>query len=558
MTAKTIPAYEAMALDIKAMGVEVVFGLLSDDTAMFVASLDSAGVRFHGARHESNAVGMAEGYASASGKLGIAILGRGPATANALHGATYAQRSGSRVLIICGEATTHLAPNGFGPDNKTYNSMAALQASGFQPFVGTSPHSVRQVLADAVAATRRGAQVLLLPVNVQQGMLEIGSTEPVVEPARALKPEIPRAAAIAAASALLQTSRRPLILAGAGAFRSGAKEALIALAEHLGAALATTLKSKDLFRGHPMDCGIVGSFSNGGGRRLTEQADCILVFGAGLNQRTTAKGTSLPMEVPLIHVDRLRGNIGRWLHADVAVVGDVKLAAEALLESVPARDAGDKEFHRPSFKGWLQTFSLDSDFNATHTPRTVDPRTVALALDRMLPADRNLVYDSGNFLQVAPYISVPDPSRIKQAGDFSSIGMGFGVAIGHAISSPERPTLFVVGDGGFLMTMTELEAVGRANIPLVVAVMNDCAYGAEVHFLKMHNMPVAMSVFPDVDFAPVAEPFGFETATVRTLDDLNALAPLLADPQGPILIDFKINGAIIAPFLLDGEPGRGL
>src|SRR6478672_10431343 len=98
------PAYQALAEDIKALGVEQVFGLMSDDTAVFATALDSSGVRFYGARHENNAIAMAEGYAYRTGGLGVAVIGRGPATANGLHAATYASRTGSRVLIIYGEA----------------------------------------------------------------------------------------------------------------------------------------------------------------------------------------------------------------------------------------------------------------------------------------------------------------------------------------------------------------------------------------------------------------------------------------------------------------------
>jgi thiamine pyrophosphate-dependent acetolactate synthase large subunit-like protein len=162
-----------------------------------------------------------------------------------------------------------------------------------------------------------------------------------------------------------------------------------------------------------------------------------------------------------------------------------------------------------------------------------------------------VVYDAGNFLQVVPYLSVAGPDHIKQASDFSSIGMGFGVALGYARGTPERPTVLVIGDGSFLMTMGELETVVREDIPLVIVLMNDCAYGAELHYLKMRGMPVQMSVFPDVDFAPVAEAFGFQTATVRTLEELKALAPMLAKPEGPIFLDCKINGNIAAPFLLE-------
>ena len=234
------------------------------------------------------------------------------------------------------------------------------------------------------------------------------------------------------------------------------------------------------------------------------------------------------------------------------MVGDARLAAQALLEALPARTPAQKEFHAPAFRQWLDGWELSSDFKPAHTPRTVDTRSVGLALDRLLPHDRNVVYDAGNFLQVVPYIPVPDPSRYKQAGDFASIGMGFGVAMGYARANPERTTLFVVGDGAFLMTLGELETVARENIPLVIVVMNDRAYGAETHFLAMREMPVGMSLFPDVDFAPIAEAFGFQTATVRTMDELQALAPMLAKPEGPILIDCKINGAIAAPFHNDG------
>jgi len=552
MSNKTLPAYQALALDIKAMGIEVVFGLMSDDTAQFVTTLDSIGVKFHGARHENTAVGMAEGFAAASGKLGIAVIGRGPAAANAMHGATYAQRSGSRVLVIFGDQPTHASADGHGPDNKRFNTSLAIQAAGFTPFIATSSHSVRQTLADAVAATERGAVAMLLPADVQLGLVNAEQSAPVIKPAAPAKLQPPRAAAVAAAVALLENSRRPLIVAGQGAFQAGAKDALIALADHLGAALATTMKAKDMFSGHPMDCGIIGSFSHAGGRRLIEQADSVLVFGASMNQRTTSNGTSIPKDAPLLHVDRSRSSIGRYTYADVAMVGDAKLAAQALLEAVPPRTASQKEFHAPAFRQWLDSWDLANDFKPAHTSRTVDTRSAGLALSNLLPQDRNVVYDAGNFLQVVPYISVPAPSHYKQAGDFASIGLGFGVAMGFARANLERTTLFVIGDGAFLMTLGELETVARESIPLVIVVLNDRAYGAETHFLAMRDMPVNMSLFPEVDFGPVAEAFGFQTATVRTMDELNALAPMLANPEGPILIDVKINGAIAAPFHHDG------
>jgi len=550
---RKITVFEALALDLKAQGVEHAFGLLSEDTAMLAAMLDSAGVQFHNARHESNAAAMAEGYAAASGKLGVAILGRGPATANGMHGIGYVQRSASGVLVICGEAPLHAPRNSFGPDNKAFDGVAALRAAGFQPFVATSAAGARQMMADASIAARAGSAVLLLPVDVQAATIGYEQTQPFAAVPATPKPIAPRRAAVKAAASVINGCKRPLIIAGKGARH--ARDALAALADHTGAALATTFKAKDLFRGHPLDCGMVGSFAHAGGRRLIQQADCVVAFGAGLNQRTTAKGTALPMDVPLIQVDVQRSHMGRWLHADIAIVSDAELCARALVESVDTRGADAKEFHGAAYRGALAAFKLEDDFKPMHTSRTIDTRAAALVLDRLVPRDRNLVYDAGNFLMVAPYLSVTHPQRLKQAGDFSSVGMGLPVAIGFAVAAPERVTLCVVGDGGFMMALSELETAARCGVPLVVVVMNDCAYGAEVHFLKMNDMPTAVSIFPDTDFAPVAEPFGFETATVRTIAELEALAPLLASPQGPILIDCKVNGSLVAPFLHDGQAG---
>jgi acetolactate synthase-1/2/3 large subunit len=111
--------------------------------------------------------------------------------------------------------------------------------------------------------------------------------------------------------------------------------------------------------------------------------------------------------------------------------------------------------------------------------------------------------------------------------------------------------LLMIGDGGMLMTMGEIETVIREDLPMIIAVMNDAAYGAEVRILKGQNLPPAKAEFFDVDFAPMAEPLGFEVYTIRSMDDLNKIASVLADPQGPILLDCKINGEVIAPFITE-------
>jgi len=547
----TAPTYQVLVDDIKAMGIEQVFGLMSDDTAVFATALDSAGIRFYGARHENNAIAMAEGYAYRTGGLGVAVIGRGPATANGMHAATYAARTGSRVLIIYGDAAVPMgAANGIGPDYKGFNATGVLGAAGIRTFVATSPASARGALADAAAAALQGgAAALLLPVNVQLAEMNIAEGAVAPRPGKpAPPPAAPRPQAIDAAVALVRQSRKPLIVAGLGAHRAGAKAALEQLADRIGALLVTSARGKDLFRGHPCNLGIVGSFSHSAARRMIAEADCVLVFGAGLNMLTMSFGHSLP-KVPLIHVDTARSNIGRWHPADVAVVGDARLAAEALLEALPAGSNAERPFRSDETLEFLAEFDIARDFQPANTARTIDPRSLGVALEKLLPPNRNIVCDAGNFLGIVPYLSVPGPGHFKMTSDFASIGLGFGTALGVAKARPNETTVLVIGDGGFLMTMGELETVVREDLPLVVVLMNDCAYGAELHFLKMRDLPVAKSVFPDVDYAPIAEAFGFQAATVRTLDDLQKLAPMLAKPDGPVFLDCKLNAAVAAPFM---------
>jgi acetolactate synthase-1/2/3 large subunit len=541
------PAYELLAGDLRSYGITTVFGLMSDDTIGLIATLDAMGIEFCGARHETNAVLAAEGYAAATGSLGVAVIGRGPASANAMLGITHASRTGSRVLVITGEAETMADGNAYGPDYKGFPASGVLKTVGVRAFVASDAATVRQVLAEAVRTARGGMTVTMhIPASVQNA--ELAATPAVELPDISAKPKAVRAEGVEAAAALLAKARRPVLMAGLGAHHSDARTAIENLGEKVGALFITSLKAKDFFRGNPYDLGIMGSFAHAPARRLLDQADCIVVFGASLNWHTTNSGTAMP-RVPIIHIDDSRQHIGRWHPAEIALVGDARLVAEQLAEAMSERT--DKPFYTEETRKSLADFDPASAFEPAHTPRTLDPRSLAIALERLLPRERNLIYDSGNFLMAAGYLSVPDPSHFKHSLDFSSIGCGFGTAIGFAKARPGATSVFVVGDGGLMMTLGELETAVRVNAPLVVIVFNDCAYGAELHIGRMRNLPVATTVFPDIDFAPIAATFGYEAETVRTMEDLERVAPLLKNPDGPVLLDCKVNANVIAPFLAE-------
>lgn len=549
---RTIPVYQILAEDIKGLGVDTVFGLMSDDICQLFATLDAMGVRMVGARHETNAVMAAAGYAAATGKLGVALIGRGPAMANAMHGTISAAKSGMPVLIVSGDAPLGRGVmNALGPDLKAFPAATVVRACGIPTFVPGSTDAARQALADAVAEASLGkTAVLLLPTDLQVGYTTVPDGPSPVKMLPPAAPQPARQSSIATATGLLRNSRRPLIVAGVGAHRAGARAAIEALAEKTGALLVNTLKAKDLFRGNPYDMGILGSSSTSVARRYIEQADCVIAIGVALNSLTMSSGIALP-PVPLIHVDAVRTNIGRWWHADVAVVGDARLVSEQLTAGLPGRGADEKPWHTAAVRAELAGFEHTMDFQVAHTARTVDPRILTLELSRILPENRHIVFDGGNFMANWAYFSLPNPGHFTHSLDSGSVGLGLGTAIGVARGQPDRTVLLMIGDGGMLMSMGEIETIIREDLPMIVLVMNDAAYGAEVHILKGQNLPPAKAEFFDVEFAPMAEPLGFESYTIRTMDDLKKIEPVLSKPQGPIFLDCKINGDVIAPFITE-------
>ena len=546
---------EGIASVLVERGVTDVFGLMGDDTCRLVSALEGRGVQYYGARHENAAIAMAAGYSAASGRLGVCVISRGPGTTNGVTAAVNARNGDGSVLIITGEMAVDKAPNTLRlPDSKAFDAEALAAACALPKYTPASTATVWSTTHEAVSSASQGRTVwLTIPMDVFQADL--------VAPADAWTTDSPwpaptpaRPEAITAAAAVLAEHRRIVILAGAGAWYSGARDAIVELADRLGAVLATTLRGKDMFRGHPFNLGIVGSFSHSAGRRVIDQADCVLVFGASLNRYTTNDGSSLPTG-PVVHVDASRDHIGRFHWADVAVVGDVRLVAEQLCKALPPRGEADKPLRDEATRQMLETFDLADDFEAGPSQQTLDPRSLLLGLDRLLPDDRAVVTDNGNFFGfVPPHLSVPTPDRFKLSSDFAVIGLGFGTALGTLVGRPGVTTVLVIGDGGLLMSLGELESLARLYLPLVVVVMNDAAYGAERHFLELRNFSGRTAVSPDADFAALAQVFGIEAHTVRTVADLDALAPLLGQPTGPVLLDCKVTPTVVAPFL--SELGR--
>jgi thiamine pyrophosphate-dependent acetolactate synthase large subunit-like protein len=287
-----------------------------------------------------------------------------------------------------------------------------------------------------------------------------------------------------------------------------------------------------------------------------EEADCVLAFGASLNRFTVKGGKQFSDSARIIQCDLHSPAIGSHSRVDLGIVGDAHLTATALLTELTDRSTQRAGFRIDSVIEELAAFDPSTEFSDASLPDAVDPRTLLLAIDDILPLERAVVVDGGHFSGFpCMYLGVPDPQGFILALDFGAVGCGLGAAIGAAVANPQRLTVAVIGDGGLMMSLSDLDTAVRYHLPLLILVLNDGAYGAEMHILRDLSMPIANALFENPDFAQVALAVGAEGVTVRTLDDLAALDQRLPSLERPLLVDCKINRDVCAAWFATAFTG---
>ncbi|MEO6958122.1 MAG: thiamine pyrophosphate-dependent enzyme, partial [Antricoccus sp.] len=316
------------------------------------------------------------------------------------------------------------------------------------------------------------------------------------------------------------------------------------LAARCGALVATSAVAKGLFRDDPYDLDISGGFSSPLAAELISQADLIIGWGCALNMWTMRHGALIAPDATVIQVDDTADATGRYRSLTFGVVADVGATVHALRDRVTAGARYRTESVRERIATRIRW--RDEPYDDLSGDGRIDPRSVSIAIDDMLPTERIVAVDSGNFMGYpSMFLSVPDENGFCFTQAFQSVGLGLAAAIGAALAQPHRLPVAALGDGGFLMASSELETVVRLGLPLLVVVYNDAAYGAEVHHFGPDGYPLGTVTFPDPDIAQIAAGFGFAAVTARTLEDLRPVAEWLAqylrgDPVPPMLIDAKV------------------
>lgn len=530
-------------------GIRHAFGVVGGGNILTVAGLTAAGIRYVPARHEGGAMTMADAYHRATGEVAVCTTSHGPGVTNIATGLAEAVKHGSAVLVLCGDAPVA------GLRRNDIDQTALAESLGARVVRPTDPATALATVAHGLHIARAdGCPVVLclpndmLSVDVPDGTAHgLATAEP--------RPSGGRPAASAGVEAVLGVlarARRPLLLAGLGAWRADAGKPIVDLADRLGALLATTVMGAGLFTESPWSLGICGGFAAPQAARIIGAADAVIAFGASLDAFTLHQGQLLSPTATVVQVDVAPAPTAA--RVDLAVTGDASAIASALLDRVSDLDLPPSAWRAGTAAEIARATWRYEPHTDVSTADRIDPRTLSLALAGLLPEERTLVLDGGHFIGwPLMYWPVRDPSALVFTGAaFQAIGLGFGGAVGAAVGRPDRTTVVALGDGGSLMGLPELETLVRCGVPALVVIYDDAKYGFEAHLYGPQGADVSTTAFGDTDFAGVARSLGATAATVRTVADLAAVTAWRnGGCQGTLVLDCKVVPEVVAKYLSD-------
>ncbi|MDX2401420.1 thiamine pyrophosphate-binding protein [Microbacterium algeriense] len=582
----TVSAHVALTL---AQHIDAVFGVMGNGNAYFLDALEKqTDAVFTAVRHEQGAVVAADAHFRASGRIAAGTSTYGAGFTNTITALAEAVQAHVPLVLVVGDEPTS------GPRPWDVDQIALASAVGARTYtVGRADAAATTVIAIEHALTYRVPVVLAIPYDV--AALEAGDVPEAPSP-RLPAPLAPRGefaeGMLDEIAEALRGAQRPFLLAGRGAWLSGASAALGELAAATGALTASSALGRGVFPESQYDLGVTGGFGADGAMELIRSADVAVVFGASLNQFTMRFGELFAPGTRVFQIDTAPA--ATHAHVGGFVRADARLAAEALVARLsPAptsspsspsspHDFGDSPRHAEAGLGSTGVSSPDSEVvQATgqqaragawresvdvaaaraYAPGDelaadgrLDPRSAARRIAELLPEDRVVVSDGGHFIGWANmYWPVAAPDRMMMVGTaFQSIGQGWPSVVGAALARRDSTIVLTSGDGGGLMAIADLESAVRAAAGRGMAVVwNDAAYGAEVNLYGLKGLAEGPMRIPEVDFAAFGAAVGAEGVVVRTLADLDRLATWAAEDAATrrfLLLDLRISGDVIAPY----------
>ena len=527
-----------------AAGATTLFGYPGGAALPFYRELARyPGLRHVLVRHEQNAAHAADGYARATGRVGVCVATSGPGATNLLTGLATAYMDCVPVVALTGQVARAAIGTQAFQEVDVLGMVGPITKGAFQL---KSAEDIPAVFAEAfrLAAEGRPGPVLIdFPKDVQLAMVEL--SEPLADLAPAeFETELDPTAdfALRQAAAMLNSAERPVLIAGHGVAMAGAADELMRLAESSGVPVGTTLLGLGVFpQQHPQSLGMVGMHGTVQANLAMQHADLIVGVGMRFDDRVVGRPRDFAPGARIVHVDVDQQSFGRVVRADVPVLADARAALASLARLAEWRARAD----------WWSRLQQWTDDHAgcgvvdTRTAAPDEPPTtpeVIRALRRVLGGAATLVSDIGQHqMFVALHHGFDRPGQVLTSGGLGTMGYALPAAMGVKTAEPGRAVWAVVGDGGFQMSAAELSTLVASKLPVKVLVVNNQCLGMVRQWQELfYDNVYSHSLLPQPDFEALARAHGVWATTVRRRDQLeNALREAALHP-GPTVVDVRV------------------
>jgi len=550
---------QALVKSLEMQEVEVIFGLPGGAILPVYDPIIDSPIRHILVRHEQGAGHMAEGYAQATGRPGVAMVTSGPGATNIVTALADAYMDSIPLVVVTGQvATSAIGTDAFQESDTTGITLGVTKHNWLVTDAADIPQIVRE--AFHIATTGRPGPVLIdVPKDIATSMMEWywpdGVDLPGYHPASQ-----PDRAAISAAAELVAAAERPVIYAGGGILKSRASNALRELAELTGIPVVTTLMARGCFPdSHPLCLGMPGMHGNYTAVTAMQQADLLLALGSRFDDRVTGKVSAFAPRAKVVHVDIDKAEIGKVRRPEVAIHADCRLAIEGLIESITASGPPDKGRLEPwiaTLSKWQEQYPYTYDRSEPDNAEvlagssgrrpTLKPQYVIEQLRALTPPDTVLVSGVGQHqMWASQHWSFEHPNTWINSGGLGTMGFAVPAAIGAKVGRPDRMVWAVDGDGCFQMTAQELATATAERIPVKIAILNNAYLGMVRQWQHMFYEERYSEVYlsPDLpDYVGWAEAMGCVGLRVESSEEVTpAIEKANEIDDRPVVIDFRTD-----------------
>ena len=557
---KTMTGAQAIIASLEAEGVDTIFGYPGGQAIkIYDALYDSKQIHHVLARHEQGATHMADGYARATGKVGVVLVTSGPGATNTVTGIATAYMDSIPMVVITGQVTRGvIGTDSFQESDIVGITMPVVKHS----FLLQSTDDLTRTFREAfyIASTGRPGPVLIdIPSDLSGAEMVFHYPDSVNLPS--YKPTYRgNARQVKQAAELIQKAERPLLYAGGGIVTSHACAELTELAERMQIPVVTTLMGKGAMRcSNPLNLGPVGMHGSKYANMAVTECDLLIAVGARFSDRVTGKVSEFAPHAKVIHIDIDPAEIGKIINPVVPIVGDAKVVLAAINERLAKADAQpiDRTWVDDVFS-WRERWPFyTSDFS--DYPNAIAPEVVLHKLSQKLDPEASIVTTEVGQHQMWAHQNIhrEHARTFISSGGLGTMGFGFPAAIGAKIGCPESEVVCVAGDGSFQMNSQEMATAKINDVPVKVLIIDNRALGMVHQWQSLfYNKRYSFTELADnPDFVKLADAYGWRARRVEKPEDVDAALDEMLASKEPYLLDVMIpRDQTVYPMVAPGAP----